>query len=177
MVVNAAGCGAAMKGYGELLDSGEARAFAARVRDVLELLAAIEPRAPRGRLGLRVAYHDACHLQHAQGIRAQPRQLLERIPGLELLEVASEPQICCGSAGVYNILQPRAAADLGRRKARALLATGAEAIAAANPGCAAQLDRHLRELGHRLPIRHPVELLWESLRSAAGGHGAGAGGG
>jgi glycolate oxidase iron-sulfur subunit len=167
VVVNAAGCGAAMKDYGELLESKEARAFSARVRDVLELLAEIAPRAPRGPLELRVAYHDACHLQHAQGIRAQPRQLLEGIPGLELLEVASEPQICCGSAGVYNILEPGAAAELGRRKARALLATGAEQIAAANPGCAAQLDRHLRELGRPLPIRHPVELLWESLRAAA----------
>jgi glycolate oxidase iron-sulfur subunit len=164
VVVNAAGCGAAMKQYGELLDTPEAHEFAARVLDVSELLAAIEPRAERHPLPLRVAYHDACHLRHAQGIREQPRELLAGIPGLELLEVAIEREICCGSAGVYNLLQPQAAAELGARKARHLIDTGAEAIAAGNPGCAAQLDLHLRELGHPLPIHHPVELLWRSVR-------------
>src|SRR6202011_34098 len=129
----------------ELLGTPDANAFSAQVRDVTELLAAAGPRAPRGPLPLRVAYHDACHLAHAQGIRSEPRALLRGIPGLELLEVATEAEICCGSAGIYNLVQPRAAADLGARKARHLLATGAEAIAAANPGCAAQLDLHLRE--------------------------------
>jgi glycolate oxidase iron-sulfur subunit len=163
IVVNAAGCGSAMKDYGDLLQTPEARAFSARVKDISEVLAAAEPRAHRGPVPLRVAYHDACHLAHAQGIRSEPRALLEGIPELELLEVATEPEICCGSAGIYNLVQPRAAAELGARKARHLLATGAEAIAAANPGCAAQLDLHLRELGRPLPIHHPVELVWRSI--------------
>jgi glycolate oxidase iron-sulfur subunit len=167
VVVNAAGCGSAMKEYGELLGTPEAEAFSARVRDVTELLAEIEPRAPRGPVPLRVAYHDACHLAHAQGVRAQPRELLEGIPGLELLEVGAERDLCCGSAGIYNLVQPEAAAALGERKARHLLDTGAAAIAAANPGCAAQLDLHLRRLGVELPIHHPIELLDRSLTAAA----------
>jgi len=121
---------------------------------------------PRGPLPRRVAYHDACHLAHAQGIRAQPRELLRSIPELELLEVATEPGMCCGSAGIYNLVQPQAAAELGERKARNLLATGADAIAAGNPGCAAQLDLHLRRLGRPLPVHHPIELLAESIAAA-----------
>jgi glycolate oxidase iron-sulfur subunit len=166
IVVNAAGCGAAMKEYGELLDTPAARRFSQRVRDVAEVLAEIEPRAPRGPLAMKVVYHDACHLAHAQRIRAQPRALLDGIPELELLENPTEPEICCGSAGIYNLVQPAAAAELGVRKARNLIATGADAIAAGNPGCAAQLDLHLRELGHPLPILHPAELLWRSIRAA-----------
>jgi glycolate oxidase iron-sulfur subunit len=114
-----------------------------------------------------VAYHDACHLAHAQRVREQPRALLQEIPGLALLEVEVEPDICCGSAGIYNLVAPEAAAELGARKAANLLATGAELIAAANPGCASQLDRHLRELGHPLPIRHPVELLSQSIAAGS----------
>jgi glycolate oxidase iron-sulfur subunit len=168
IVVNAAGCGSAMREYAELLGTPEAHAFSARVRDVSELLASVPRRAPRGAVPLRVVYHDACHLAHAQGIREQPRALLREIPGLELLEVGVEPEICCGSAGVYNLLQPDAAAQLGERKARHLLATGAQAIAAGNPGCAAQLGLYLRELGSPLPIRHPVELVWQSIAAASG---------
>ncbi|HEV3053462.1 MAG TPA: heterodisulfide reductase-related iron-sulfur binding cluster [Solirubrobacteraceae bacterium] len=168
VVVNAAGCGAAMKEYGELLETSAAHAFSARVCDITELLASVKPRAPRGRVELRVAYHDACHLQHAQRVREQPRALLQTIPGLELLEVGAESEICCGSAGIYNLVQPEAAAQLGERKARHLIDTGAQAIAAGNPGCAAQLDLHLRQLGHELPIYHPVELLWQSIAAASG---------
>jgi glycolate oxidase iron-sulfur subunit len=168
VVTNAAGCGSAMKEYGELLETPEAQAFADRVRDVLELLGSIEPVAPRGPLPVRVAYHDACHLRHAQGVREQPRALLRSIPELELLEVATEWEICCGSAGVYNLVQPEAGADLGRRKARHLIETGADAIAAANPGCAAQLDCHLRALGTPLAIYHPIELLWRSFQAGRG---------
>ncbi len=163
VVTGAAGCGSAMKGYGELLGTSEAHAFAARVRDVSELLASVEPVARRGPVPLRVVYHDACHLAHAQRVREEPRALLRAIPELELLEVAVEPEICCGSAGIYNLLAPEAGAELGARKARHLLDTGADAIAAGNPGCAAQLDRHLRELGRPLPILHPVELVWRSI--------------
>jgi glycolate oxidase iron-sulfur subunit len=172
VVINAAGCGSAMKEYGDLLETDDARAFAARVRDVTELLGSIEPRAPRGPVPLRVAYHDACHLAHAQGVRAQPRALLQAIPGLELVEVATERDVCCGSAGIYNLVQPKAAGELGLRKARHLIETGAQAIAAGNPGCAAQLDLHLRELGGAggfpIPIYHPIELLSRSLTAAQG---------
>jgi len=166
VLTSAAGCGSAMKGYGELLEDAPARLFSSKVLDICELLADVEPRTPRGPVPLRVAYHDACHLAHAQGIRAQPRSLLRAIPGLELLEVTSEPEICCGSAGIYNLVAPQPAAELGARKARSLLSTGAEAIAAGNPGCAAQIDMHLREAGHPLPIYHPIELVWRSIEAA-----------
>src|SRR6202012_1267359 len=167
IVVSAAGCGSAMKEYGELLGTSEAKAFAARVRDVSELLGSVPSRAPRGPVPLRVAYHDACHLAHAQGVRSAPRELLRAIPGLELVEVGAERDVCCGSAGIYNLVQPEAAAELGERKARHLLETGAQAIAAGNPGCAAQLDLHLRELGCPLPVHHPVELVSRSIAAAA----------
>jgi glycolate oxidase iron-sulfur subunit len=163
VITSAAGCGSAMKEYGELLDTDAAREFARRVRDVNQVLASVEPVARRGPVPLRVVYHDACHLAHAQGVRAEPRSLLGTIPGLELLEVPAEREICCGSAGVYNLLQADAAADLGQRKARYVLDSGADAVAAGNPGCAAQLDFHLRQLGGPLPIHHPVELLWRSI--------------
>jgi glycolate oxidase iron-sulfur subunit len=167
VVTSAAGCGSAMKDYGELVGTPEAQRFAERVVDVTELLGSVEPRAPRGPVPLKVVYHDACHLAHAQKVREQPRAMLRTIPELELLENRVEPDICCGSAGVYNMLQPEAGADLGVRKARNLLDTGADAMAAANPGCAAQLDRHFRDLGKPLPIYHPVELVWRSIRAAA----------
>jgi glycolate oxidase iron-sulfur subunit len=168
IVVNAAGCGSAMKEYGELLETERARRFSERVRDVSELLASVPRRANRGPVPIRVAYHDACHLAHAQRVRDQPRELLGEIPGLELLEVSAEREICCGSAGIYNLVQPEAAAELGARKARHLIETGAEAVAAGNPGCTAQLDLHLRELGHPLPIYHPLELVWRSIAAANG---------
>ena len=160
VIVNAAGCGSGMKDYAHLVDDP---VFAAKVKDVHEFLAELEPRAERHPLPLRVAYHDACHLAHAQGIRAAPRELLREIPGLELIEPA-EWELCCGSAGVYNLLEPEAAAELGARKAANLMATGAEAIAAANPGCAIQIARHLER---PIPILHPVELLERSLRGTA----------
>jgi len=167
VVTSAAGCGSAMKDYGELVGTPEAQRFAERVVDVTELLGSVEPQAPRGPVPLKVVYHDACHLAHAQKVREQPRAMLRTIPELELLENRVEPDICCGSAGVYNMLQPEAGADLGVRKARNLLDTGADAMAAANPGCAAQLDRHFRDLGKPLPIYHPVELVWRSIKAAA----------
>jgi glycolate oxidase iron-sulfur subunit len=158
IVTNVAGCGSVMKDYGHILDTDRAREFSAKVVDVHEFLAAHEPQAVRHELPLRAAYHDACHLAHAQGIRSEPRELLRAIPGLELLEPA-EWELCCGSAGIYNLLQPEAAGKLGARKAENLRATGAEAIAAANPGCALQIGRHLD-----LPIYHPMTLLDLSLR-------------
>jgi glycolate oxidase iron-sulfur subunit len=167
VVANAAGCGSAMKEYGALLEGepgwGErARRFSEKVRDVSELLAAAEPLAPRHPVRLRAVYHDACHLAHAQGVRREPRELLRAVPGLELLEPA-EWELCCGSAGLYNLLQPEAAEELGRRKAQNLLATGAEAVVAANPGCALQISAHLEALGRPLPLYHPVEVLDASI--------------
>jgi glycolate oxidase iron-sulfur subunit len=157
VVTNAAGCGSGMK---------EHEALAAKVKDVTELLADHEPRATRHPVNLKVAYHDACHLAHAQAVRDQPRELLRQIPGLELLE-PGHWEICCGSAGIYNLTQPDAAAQLGRQKAEWLLATGADAIAAANPGCTLQIQAHLRELGRPLPVYHPLELLHRSITGAS----------
>ena len=166
VAVNVAGCGSGMKDYAHLLaDDPEwaerAAAFSARVRDVSELLAEHEPQAPRHPLALRVAYHDACHLAHAQGVRAQPRALLRTIPELQLVEPA-DWEICCGSAGIYNLVEPGAAAELGARKAANLVASGAEAVAAGNPGCALQIAAHLD--GRELPIYHPMTLLDHSIR-------------
>jgi glycolate oxidase iron-sulfur subunit len=163
IAVNVAGCGSGMKDYAHLLGddpawADRAKAFAAKVRDVTELLAEFEPQAPRHPLPMRVAYHDACHLAHAQKVRAQPRALLNTIPGLELAEPA-EWELCCGSAGIYNLVEPAAAAKLGARKAANLEATGAEAIAAGNPGCAIQIGAHLD-----LPVFHPMTLLDHSIR-------------
>ena len=166
VIVNAAGCGSVMKQYGELLQTPAAAAFSARVRDISEVLAdGGPPLAPRGPVPMRVVYHDACHLRHAQGVRAQPRELLRAIPELQLLEVGAEAEVCCGSAGIYNLVQPKPAAELGARKARHLLETDAEAIAAANPGCAAQLELHTRELGRPLKVYHPIELVWRSIQA------------
>jgi glycolate oxidase iron-sulfur subunit len=158
IVTNVAGCGSVMKDYGHLLDTDRAREFSAKVVDVHEFLAAHEPQAVRKPIALRAAYHDACHLAHAQGVRLQPRELLRGIPGLALLEPA-EWELCCGSAGIYNLLQPEAAGKLGTRKAENLRATGADAIAAANPGCALQIAKYLD-----IPIYHPMTLLDMSLR-------------
>jgi glycolate oxidase iron-sulfur subunit len=167
IVVNAAGCGSAMKDYGHVLrdepDWAErAAAFAGRVRDVTELLAEAGPRAVRRPVRLKAAYHDACHLAHAQGVRAQPRELLHGIPGLELVEPA-EWELCCGSGGIYNLVQPEPAAELGERKARNLLDTGAEAVVAGNPGCALQITAHTERLGRPLPVLHPMELLARAI--------------
>jgi glycolate oxidase iron-sulfur subunit len=172
VAVNAAGCGSAMKDYVHLLDdepewAERAEAFSAKVRDVTELLAADEPRAERRSVAMKVAYHDACHLAHAQAVRAEPRKLLADIPGLELVE-PPEWEICCGSAGIYNLLQPDAADELGRRKAANLRATGAVAIAAGNPGCTLQIGQKLAEAGTPLPIYHPVELLQMSIEGRRG---------
>jgi glycolate oxidase iron-sulfur subunit len=170
IVVNAAGCGSAIKDYGHLLRddpewSSRARRLAAKARDVHELLASVPPRAERHAIELRVAYHDACHLAHAQSVRSQPRELLRSIPGIELVE-PDEWELCCGSAGIYNLTRPDAAAELGVRKADNLLATGAAVIAAANPGCTLQIAAHLQRKGQPLEIVHPMQLL---ARSIAGG--------
>ena len=160
VVVTAAGCGSAMKGYGDLLGTEEARRFAAGVRDVTEVLAELGPTAERRSLPpTRVVYQDACHLNHAQGVAAQPRAILRAIPGVELAEI-DDPGMCCGSAGIYNLVQPRAARELGERKAHAILAVEPDVVATANPGCAVQLAAALRRLGRGdVRIAHPAELV------------------
>ncbi|MER7130461.1 (Fe-S)-binding protein [Streptosporangium saharense] len=162
VVVNAAGCGSTMKEYGDLL--GEERARTIRVVDLSEYLAELGPVARRHPLPVTVAYHDACHLAHAQGIRAQPRALLSAVPGLRLVEIA-ESSICCGSAGTYNLLQPEAARDLGDRKAERVLATGADLLVSANPGCALQIGSAVRRRGAGpIPVAHVAQVLDASLR-------------
>jgi glycolate dehydrogenase iron-sulfur subunit len=169
IVVNAAGCGSAMKEYDQLLAADaewapRAHAFSAKVRDVSELLTELgEPRAPRQPITARVVYHDACHLAHGQGVRAQPRALLQAIPGVELLTPA-EPDICCGSAGIYNLVQPDAAAQLGARKARNIAALSPDMIATANPGCTLQIAAAARILGYKWPVFHPIQLVDASIR-------------
>jgi glycolate oxidase iron-sulfur subunit len=159
VAVNAAGCGAHMKEYGDLLGTEEARALSARVRDLTEFLfeEGIEP--PAANPGFdRVAYHDACHALRAQHIREQPRALLRQVPGLEVLEIANGDR-CCGAAGLYNVLQPTAADELMRRKAEAIAATDAAVVASANPGCTMQISAGLRMLGSGARVLHPVEIL------------------
>ena len=167
VVVNAAGCGSNLKEYGHQLRdeprwAARALALAERVRDVTELLDELGPVAERHPLPMTVAYQDACHLAHAQGVREQPRRLLRGIPGVELREL-TEAEICCGSAGTYNILQPEPARELGLRKARAVLATGADVMVTANPGCWMQVATTLAQLGTRLPVAHTVQVLDASL--------------
>ncbi len=167
VAVNVSGCGSSMKEYDHLLSDDpqwaeRAKAFVAKTRDVHELLGEHEPQAKRHPLPMTVAYHDACHLAHAQQVRTQPRELLRGIPGLELVEPA-DWEICCGSAGIYNLVKPEPAAELGKRKAANLAATGAEAIAAANPGCSIQISAHLEQ---PVPIYHPMTLLDLSIRGA-----------
>ena len=163
IITNAAGCGSGIKEY-PLLFQGQpeaerAKSFAGRATDVCAFLDKLgfkpPPALPRK---MKIAYHDACHLAHAQRVRAAPRRLLGLVPGLELVEPA-EWELCCGSAGTYNLEQPQTAHALGRRKAKNLLATGAELIATGNIGCLAQIDAHLRRLGRPLPILHTAEVL------------------
>ena len=163
VVTNAAGCGSGMHEY-PLLFAGEAeeaaaREFAAKVQDVTVFLDALgmEP-PPALSTPTRVAYHDACHLAHAQGVTDAPRRLLSAVPNLELVSIP-EGEICCGSAGTYNIEQPEIAAELGKRKAEAILGTGAQAVVTGNIGCMTQIDSHLQRLGRPLPIYHTIELL------------------
>jgi len=167
IVTNAAGCGSNVKGYGHLLrDDAEyverAKRFAAKCKDVTELIEELGPRAVRHPAAMRVAYHDACHLQHAQGVVAQPRSLLAGIPGLDLAEIP-ESAICCGSAGVYNLVQPEAAGELGDRKASLIAALDVDAVATGNPGCILQLRAALARSGHDTPVVHTIQLLDASI--------------
>ena len=174
IAVNSAGCGAALKDYGHLLAGdpleGEARAFASRVRDVSELLAERGPLrgAP---LKLTVAYDPPCHLLHAQRVSREPIAMLDAIPGLTRV-IHAEAELCCGSAGIYSLLEPELSRDVLSRKTRAILAVAPEVVATGNPGCAMQIGAGLRAAGARTPVVHPVELLDRSYR-VAGFYGRG----
>jgi glycolate oxidase iron-sulfur subunit len=164
IVVNAAGCGAMMKGWAAFFANDPARAEAARaiagrVRDATELLAALGLRPPAGDGPVRrVAYHDPCHLAHAQGVRGAPRELLTAIPGVTLVPMDDE-DLCCGSAGHYNVMQPAMARVLVARKVAAIRASGADLVATANAGCALQLEAGLRAAGLSTPVRHVLDLI------------------
>lgn len=171
IIINAAGCGHTLKEYGEILgedpEYGEkARQFAAKVRDIHEFLGEVGLTAelhPITATNLTLVYQDACHLLHGQKISVPPRQLLRQIPGVTLKEPL-DSALCCGSAGVYNLLQPQVAAELGQQKAKNLVATGAQLIASPNPGCALQIQKHLQEQQQAIAVRHPVELLDLAIR-------------
>jgi glycolate oxidase iron-sulfur subunit len=168
VAVNSAGCGSSMKEYGDLFAdepamSRRATALAGKVRDITEVLVELGPVAVRHPLAMSVAYHDACHLAHAQGVRAQPRALLAAVPGVELREIV-DAELCCGSAGVYNLLNPGAARPLGERKADTILATGADLLVTANPGCLLQVSAAFARRGASMSMAHTVEVLDASLR-------------
>ncbi len=161
IVANAAGCGSALKEYGHWLDGPAAAAFSAKVKDVTEVL--VEADLPLGELSEIVTYHDACHLVHGQKVRSQPRELLKRIPGLTLVELP-DSDLCCGSAGVYNLLEPDIAQELARRKVERIRETGARLVATGNPGCIMQIAQQCRAEGMAVEVVHPVTLLARALR-------------
>lgn len=174
LVVNSAGCGSTMKEYSDILAGDPAYAqrakeLADKVRDVTEILVELGPIAPRHPVaseGLRVAYHDACHLSHAQGVRNPPRELLGQIPGVELAAI-KDADTCCGSAGIYNLVRPEAARELGDKKATNIAATGADIVVTGNPGCLLQVTDALRRQGEAtLPTAHTIELIDASLTGA-----------
>jgi glycolate oxidase iron-sulfur subunit len=169
IVINAAGCGSMMKEYWHFLREDptwaeRARIFSSKCRDISEILLSHPPQQIRNPLPLRVAYQDACHLRHAQGIHAEPRSLLREIPQLDIVEIA-EPDLCCGSAGVYNLLHPEPANELGDRKVENLLTAKAQVLVSANPGCLLQLQSGLRRRGlAEVPTLHMIELIDASIR-------------
>lgn len=168
VITNAAGCGSGIKEYGLLFrgtaEEEQARAFSTQVRDISVFLAELGLLTPPPLSEpLTLAYHDACHLAHAQRVTAPPRQLLSAIPNVKLVEIA-EGELCCGSAGTYNLEQPELAREIGRRKAENILATGAQAVATGNIGCMMQIRTHLQALGRPLPIWHTVEVLDRAYR-------------
>ncbi len=166
VIVNVAGCGSMLKDYGHhWTDSHQAerQRFADKVKDVHEFLDQLGLQAPTGELPVTATYHDACHLAHAQQIRAAPRNLLRQIPGLKLIELP-ESELCCGAAGTYNLTEPEMSARLGTRKLRNVTGTGARIAVTANAGCQLQILREARRHGERLPVYHPLDLLDLSYR-------------
>jgi glycolate oxidase iron-sulfur subunit len=170
IVVNSAGCGSAMKEYADLLRDDavwaeRAASLAAKVADFSEFLTRLGPVATRHPLGLTAAYHDACHLASAQRITVQPRELLSGIPDLVVAELP-DAGICCGSAGIYNLVQPEAARQLGARKAASVVSTGADLVVSGNPGCALQIASALGAAGQPKPVAHLAEVLDASLSAS-----------
>jgi glycolate oxidase iron-sulfur subunit len=171
VIVNAAGCGAMLKDYGHLVSSASAdggQRLAAKVRDISEFLIELGPVKPQHPLPFRAVYHDACHLCHAQQIRRQPRELLEMIPGLELVPL-HETEICCGAAGSYNLTEPEMAERLGRRKVKNIQEANVQAVFAGNVGCLLQIGRYLRKHGSSVWAAHPIDALWASYSGDAPG--------
>lgn len=168
VVADCAACAAQTKEYAHLLRDDpayrdRAAAFSRKVRDITELLAEIPLKAPQGGLPVRVTYHEACHLCHAQGVKKQPRQVINQIPGIEFVEM-KESDWCCGSAGVYNLTHPERAAEILDRKLTNVAATGAEVVLAGNPGCLLQLEAGVKRRGIKAKVLHPVQLLAEAYR-------------
>jgi glycolate oxidase iron-sulfur subunit len=165
IIVNVAGCGSTLKDYAHLMEktplAEKGKEFTKKLKDINEFLVELGPVRPTHPLKLRATYHDACHLCHAQKIRSQPRQLLEMIPGLELVPLA-ESEICCGAAGSYNLTQPEMAERLGQRKTQNILATKPQAVFTANAGCLLQIAKYLREVDPTIWVAHPVEALYAS---------------
>lgn len=171
VVVNAAGCGAMLKEYDKLLADDpafaeRAQAFSRRVYDICEFLNAIAINNDMERLNLKVAYDDPCHLLHAQGIRAAPRNLLRVIPGLQLVELEGADR-CCGSAGIYNITQPGMSARILNEKIAHIIGSGAEVVASGNPGCMLQIQAGLRAKNLPTRVVHPIELLDQAYQPRA----------
>ncbi len=170
IISNAGGCGSSLKEYHRLLRDDPAYAeraarFSAKCRDISEFLEELGPRAVRGPLALRVAYHDSCHLQHAQRVRIQPRSQLSSIPGLQLLELP-EGSICCGSAGIYNLVQPETADELADRKAAHISAAHPDVVATGNTGCLLQLRTAIERSGQTTKVLHTINLLDASIQTA-----------
>jgi glycolate oxidase iron-sulfur subunit len=176
VIVNVAGCGAMMKDYSHIRheltegtcsqvdnERSDEAGFCDLVKDINEFLMTLGPIRPQGRIDAVVAYQDACHLQHAQKIRQQPRDLLQLIPGISLRQIA-EPELCCGAAGSYNLTQPDMADRLGKRKVDCLMDVKPDVVVSANAGCSLQLQAKLKEAGHSTAVLHPMELLDLSYR-------------
>lgn len=175
LVTNSAGCGSTLREYGELLADDDryaarAAALATRTRDISEFLVDLGVEPPTGRLDVTVAYHDACHLAHAQRVTSPPRALLRSIPGLKLVPLA-ESDLCCGSAGTYNVTHPETATALLDRKVANIIASGASVVAAGNPGCIAWMREGLARAGSTIRVAHTVELLAEAYRRGASPYG------
>lgn len=168
IITNAAGCGSTLKEYGHVMatdekDADRAQRFSAKSMDISVFLSQIELPSFEAELAMRVAYHDACHLAHGQGVRSEPRRLLEQIPGLELVDI-KESEVCCGSAGLYNILQPDMAERLLERKINAIEESEAKVVATGNPGCLMQIAKGLKAKGKPIEVVHPIELLAQAYR-------------
>ena len=173
VIINVAGCGSMLKDYGHMAEEvapqnddlkQQLSGFADKVRDVSEFLAELGLKPPTGDIPLRAVYHDACHLCHAQQIRSQPRELLQAVPGLELVPLA-ESEICCGAAGSYNLTEPEMSDRLAERKLQNILTADVEAVITGNAGCSLQIQASLKRAGTNIRVYHPMDILDWSYRN------------